>query len=167
MAQIAKRLLLFRAGVFSCRLSQKPSSLRKVARRKPWRKEQHTNKSVSKSPWFVRLSACTSFSALPLGELAFVKQMTERAAHWQIRIRANLKSHVSWFQPSLSLRDISPGGRDKLICAYNFSQTKISRRKILREIVFYTSLFYLKYLTPFSKIGWYFSPKMFWPTYLV
>ena len=64
-------------------------------------------------------------------------------------------------QPSLSLRDISPKGRDRLICAYNFSQTKISRRKILREIVFYTSLFYLKYLTPFSKIGWYFSPKMF------
>ena len=64
-------------------------------------------------------------------------------------------------QPSLSLRDISPKGRDKLICAYNFSQTKISRRKILREIVFYTSLFYLKYWTPFSKIGWYFSPKMF------
>ena len=55
----------------------------------------------------------------------------------------------------------SPKGRDRLICAYNFSQTKISRRKILREIVFYTSLFYLKYLTPFSKIGWYFSPKMF------
>ena len=87
--------------------------------------------------------------------------MTERATYWQIRIRANLKSYVNWFQPSLSLRDISPGGRDKSICAYNFSQTKISRRKILREIVFYTSLFYLKYLTPFSKIGWYFSPKMF------
>ena len=29
------------------------------------------------------------------------------------RIRANLKSHVSWYQPSLSLRDISPRGRDK------------------------------------------------------
>ena len=29
------------------------------------------------------------------------------------RIRANLKSHVSRFQPSLSLRDISPEGRDK------------------------------------------------------
>ena len=60
--------------------------------------------------------------------------------------------------PSLSLRDISPKGRDKLACAHD---KKISRRKILREIVFYTSLFYLKYLTPFSKIGWYFSPKMF------
>ena len=31
----------------------------------------------------------------------------------QARIRANWKSHVSWFQPSLSLRDISPEGRDK------------------------------------------------------
>ena len=29
------------------------------------------------------------------------------------RIRANLKSHASWYQPSLSLRDISPRGRDK------------------------------------------------------
>ena len=30
------------------------------------------------------------FSALPLGELAFAKQMTERAAREQIRIRVNL-----------------------------------------------------------------------------
>ena len=30
------------------------------------------------------------------------------------RIRANWKSHVSWFQPSLSLRDISPEGRKPL-----------------------------------------------------
>ena len=53
------------------------------------------------------------FSALPLGELAFAKQMTERAKNWQVCTKANWKSHVSWYQPSLSLRDISPGGRDK------------------------------------------------------
>ena len=29
------------------------------------------------------------------------------------RVRESLKSHVSWYQPSLSLRDISPRGRDK------------------------------------------------------
>ena len=34
-------------------------------------------------------------------------------AEQKARVRANLKSHVSWYQPSLSLRDISPGGRDK------------------------------------------------------
>ncbi len=34
----------------------------------------------------------TCFLALPLGELAFAQQMTERAAHWQIRVRANLQN---------------------------------------------------------------------------
>ena len=47
--------------------------------------------------WIARKSKQirTGFSALPLGELAFAKQMTERAARRQVRIRANLKSHVS------------------------------------------------------------------------
>ncbi len=84
--------------------------------------------------WIVRKSKKirTGFSALPLGELAFAEQMTERAAHWQIRVRANLKNHVSWFQPSLSLRDISPKGRDKFGLRGKpkpSSLRKVSRRK--------------------------------------
>ena len=35
------------------------------------------------------------------------------AENKKARVRANLKSHVSWYQPSLSLCDISPKGRDK------------------------------------------------------
>ncbi|MBU5490550.1 hypothetical protein [Butyricicoccus intestinisimiae] len=63
--------------------------------------------------WFVKRTVRTGFLALPLGELAFAGQMTERAAHRQVRVRANLKNYVSWYLPSLSLRDISPKGRDK------------------------------------------------------
>jgi len=60
------------------------------------------------------------------------QQMTERAKSGQVRVRANLKSHVSWFQPSLSLRDISPKGRDKFglrIKPKPSSLRKVARRK--------------------------------------
>ena len=118
-------------------------------------------------------------SALPKAFLpeegGAAQAVTEGAARKQVCIKVSLIRHCQTVTPSvlpqggktapsqgslpsLSLRDISPKGRDKLACAHD---KKISRRKILREIVFYTSLFYLKYLTPFSKIGWYFSPKMF------
>jgi len=76
-------------------------------------------------------AARTSFLALPLGELAFAQQMTERAAREQIRLRIHLirilpidklpqscreaaiQLPQRGSQPSLSLRDISPKGRDK------------------------------------------------------
>ena len=71
---------------------------------------------------------CRCATSLPKGETSWVvrktkaflpeeggtaQAVTEGAAHEQVCIRANLKSHVSRFQPSLSLRDISPEGRDK------------------------------------------------------
>ena len=42
--------------------------------------------------WIVRKSkqVRTDFSALPLGELAFAKQMTERVKNWQVCTKANL-----------------------------------------------------------------------------
>lgn len=78
-----------------------------------------------------------------------------------MRIERYYYSNPNAISEKESIATSLPKGETGLVCAYNFPQTKISRRKILREIVFYTSLFYLKYLTPFSKIGWYFSPKMF------
>ncbi len=75
-----------------------------------------------------------------------------------MRIERYYYSNPNAISEKESIATSLPLGETSLVCAHD---KKISRRKILREIVFYTSLFYLKYLTPFSKIGWYFSPKMF------
>ena len=54
-----------------------------------------------------------AFLALPPGELAFARQMTERAKQFANSVLGKLEQDDSQCQPSLSLRDISPRGKDK------------------------------------------------------
>ena len=53
-----------------------------------------------------------AFLALPSGELAFARQMTERAESYKF-VSGKSERIYDWYKPSLSLRDISPGGRDE------------------------------------------------------
>ena len=69
-----------------------------------------TSLPKGETSWFVRKSKKirSGFSALPLGELAFAKQMTERAKSWPIRIRANLMRICQFVKPPQSLPAANP-----------------------------------------------------------
>ena len=68
-----------------------------------------------------------AFLALPSGELAFARQMTERAESYKF-VSGKSERICSWHKPSLSLRDISPGGRDEFgLCAQVSKTQKLPR----------------------------------------
>ena len=68
-----------------------------------------------------------AFLALPLGELSFARQMTERAESYKF-VSGKSERVCSWHKPSLSLRDISPIGRDEFgLCAQVSKTQKLPR----------------------------------------